>query len=85
MQALQAALETLVRASPWAARLEGHEPRGSVFILRADRVTAPQRDVLLAAARAALSSRRGTLAEQLARNSGDVKDVRNQLIVSPAR
>ena len=67
VQDLQAALETLVRASPSAARPEGHEPRGTVFILRADRVTASQRDVLLAAARAVLSSRRGTLAEQLAR------------------
>ena len=67
LQDLQTALETLVRASQSATRHESHEPRGSVFILRADRVTLAQRDVLLAAARAVLSSRRGTLAEQVMR------------------
>jgi cyclic beta-1,2-glucan synthetase len=38
-----------------------------VYILRVDRMTQSQRDVLQAAARVVLSSRRGTLAEQLAR------------------
>jgi len=38
-----------------------------VYILRADRVTATQRDVLQSVARVVLSSRRGTLADQVAR------------------
>jgi cyclic beta-1,2-glucan synthetase len=67
VQELQALLETLVRTSQSAGTNGGHEPNGSVFILRADRVTGPQRDVLQAVARAVLSSRRGTLAEQIVR------------------
>ncbi|MGE5273258.1 MAG: GH36-type glycosyl hydrolase domain-containing protein, partial [Verrucomicrobiota bacterium] len=65
-QDLQALLETLVRTSQSMPRPE-EESRGSVFILRADRVTAAQRDALETAARAVLSSRRGTLAEQVGR------------------
>jgi cyclic beta-1,2-glucan synthetase len=38
-----------------------------VYIVRADRVTPPQRDVLQSVARVVLAGRRGTLAEQLAR------------------
>jgi cyclic beta-1,2-glucan synthetase len=67
VQDLQALLEALVRTSQSAEHHEGHEPHGSVFILRGDRVTASQRDVLQAAARAVLWSRRGTLAEQVTR------------------
>jgi len=67
VQDLQSLLETLVRTSQSAEHHEGHEPHGNVFILRADRMTASQRDVLQAAARAVLSSRRGTLAEQILR------------------
>jgi cyclic beta-1,2-glucan synthetase len=67
VQDLQALLETLLRMSQSARPHDGPEPRGNVFIVRADRVTASQRDVLQSAARAVLSSRRGTLAEQLAR------------------
>ena len=67
VQDLQSTLETLVRASPSATRSDGGPPHGSVFILRADRVTGAQRDVLLAAARVVLSSRRGSLADQVAR------------------
>jgi cyclic beta-1,2-glucan synthetase len=65
IQDLQALLETLVRTSRSAGPREGYERQGSVYILRSDRVTAPQRDVLQAAARAVLLSRRGTLAEQI--------------------
>ena len=65
IQDLQALLETLVRTSQSAAAHEGHGPHGRVFILRADRMAAPERDVLLAAARVVLLSRRGTLAEQI--------------------
>jgi cyclic beta-1,2-glucan synthetase len=67
VQDLQSLLETLVRTSQSAGPHDGHGPGGTVYIFRADRVTAAQRDVLQAAARAVLSSRRGTLAEQMTR------------------
>jgi cyclic beta-1,2-glucan synthetase len=67
VQDLQALLETLLRTSQSVGPHDGHEPHGNVYIVRADRVTAPQRDVLQSVARAVLSSRRGTLAEQMAR------------------
>jgi cyclic beta-1,2-glucan synthetase len=67
VQDLQSLLETLVRTSQSAAAHDGHAPHGSVFILRSDRITPGQRDALLSAARAVLSNRRGTLAEQIAR------------------
>jgi len=67
LQDLQTFLETAVRRSQSAAPAEGPGPRGSVFIVRVDRLAAPQRDVLEAAARVVLSSRQGTLTEQLAR------------------
>jgi cyclic beta-1,2-glucan synthetase len=66
-QDLQAMLATLLRASQSAGPQNGHGPHGNVYIVRADRVTASQRDVLHSVARAVLSSRRGTLAEQLTR------------------
>ncbi len=67
VQDLQSLLETLLRTSQSVGPHEGSEPHGTVYIVRADRVTAAQRDVLLAAARAVLSTRRGTLAEQMTR------------------
>ena len=66
-QDLQALLEMLVRTSQSAGSHDGHEPHGNVYIVRADRLTATQRDVLQSVARAVLSGRRGTLAEQVAR------------------
>jgi cyclic beta-1,2-glucan synthetase len=63
---LQGVLETLVRASQSAAHGEGDKSLGGVFILTAAQVTAQQRDVLASAARAVLSGRRGSLAEQVA-------------------
>ena len=67
VQDLQALLETLVRTSQSAGPHEGAGAARHVYIVRADRVTSPQRDVLQSVARVVLSSRRGTLAEQLAR------------------
>jgi cyclic beta-1,2-glucan synthetase len=67
VQDLQTLLETLVRTSQSMPRPEGTESQGRVFTLRADRVTAAQRDVLSGVARVELSSRRGILAEQVAR------------------
>ena len=66
VQDLQSSLETLLRTSQSLGPHDGHGPHGHVFIVRADRVTARQRDVLRAVARAVLSGRRGTLAEQIA-------------------
>ncbi|HKP27965.1 MAG TPA: glycosyl hydrolase family 65 protein, partial [Gemmatimonadales bacterium] len=66
LQDLQTLLETLVRTSQSLHRHDGQEARGNVFILRADRVTTAQRDVLVAVARVTLSSRRGPLASQVA-------------------
>jgi cyclic beta-1,2-glucan synthetase len=67
VQDLQTLIETLVRTSTSSPRPEGFELHGRIFTLRADRVTAAQRDVLRSVARVELSSRRGTLAEQAAR------------------
>ncbi|HEV8584522.1 MAG TPA: glucoamylase family protein, partial [Methylomirabilota bacterium] len=67
LQDLQTLLETVVRTGPSQASRNGRGSRGGVFILRADLMTPSQRDVLLAAARAVLLSRRGTLAEQVLR------------------
>jgi cyclic beta-1,2-glucan synthetase len=67
VQDLQSSLEACVRSSQSAGPHGGDEPRGHVYIVRADRITAPQREACLAVARAVLSSRRGTLAEQMTR------------------
>jgi cyclic beta-1,2-glucan synthetase len=67
VQDLQSLLETLLRTSQSADSHGGHEPHGKVYIVRADRVTAAQRGVLQSVARVVLSSRRGTLAEQITR------------------
>ena len=64
-QELQGSLEALVRTSQSAARHEGHEMHGCVFILRKDLLSAAERDALKAAARVVLLSRQGTLAEQV--------------------
>jgi cyclic beta-1,2-glucan synthetase len=67
LQDLQTLLETVVRTSPSHAPGGGRASHGGVFIIRADLMTSGQRDVLHAAARAVLLSRRGTLAEQVLR------------------
>ncbi len=70
VQDLQIALETLVRASQTHLHQDGHEPDrggGTAFILRADLVAPEAREVLLAAARAMLVGRNGSLADQIAR------------------
>jgi len=66
-QDLQSLLDAVLRTSQSAGPHDGSGPRGNVYIVRADRMTAPQRDVLQSVARAVLSSRRGTLAEQVTR------------------
>ena len=64
---LQEALEVLVRTSQSILAPEGHGVRGGVHILRGDLLTAEDRTLLQAAARAVLLSRRGSLAEQVLR------------------
>jgi cyclic beta-1,2-glucan synthetase len=66
VQDLHALLETTVRTSQ-PALPAGQTRHGTVFIVRGDRMTPQQRDVLQSVARAVLLSRRGTLAEQVAR------------------
>jgi cyclic beta-1,2-glucan synthetase len=66
-QDLQAALETQIRTSQARLRHEGHEPAGSVFILRADLIAVEDRNLLQTAARAVLLSHRGNLNEQVVR------------------
>ncbi|HMU61460.1 MAG TPA: glucoamylase family protein [Gemmatimonadales bacterium] len=67
VQDLQTLLDTLVRVASTMPRKDGQETLGSVFTLRADRVTPAQRDVLESVARVVLSSQNGTLAAQVAR------------------
>ncbi len=66
-QDLQGALEALLRAAQARHDDSGKPPQGNLFVLRADLVTAEARSALLAAARAVLLSRSGTLAEQIGR------------------
>ena len=75
-QDLQSLLDTLARASESLPGSAGSESRGKVFTLRADQLTSAQRDVLESVARVELSSRRGTLAEQIAQaNRADAAPV----------
>ncbi len=66
-QELQAALEGLVRTIPARSLADGQGACGSIFVLRADLVSAELRSVLQTVARAVLLSRRGTLSEQVKR------------------
>ncbi len=82
---LQAALETLVRTSQSRLHQEGSEQDrsgGTVFLLRSDLLAPEVRDVLLAAARAVLAGRNGTLSDQLVRQPRRVeRQVRNAMPV----
>ena len=65
-QDLQGALDNLVRAG--AQRSDARQDsQGGVFVLRTDLITPETRDALLSAARIVLSSRRGSLADQVER------------------
>ena len=66
-QDLQEALETLARTGLSRPRIHGEAAPGGVFILRSDIIPGDTRLVLLAAARAVLLSRGGSLTEQLER------------------
>ena len=72
-QTLQESLEALVRMSQSSLAAgrslvpEGHPGHGGVYILRGDRLSTQDHTLLLAAARAVLLSRRGSLADQVIR------------------
>jgi len=65
VQDLQNALETLVRTSQSRPHIGEGGARGSVFVLRADLISAETRALLRSIARIELVGRRGTLADQI--------------------
>ncbi|HIJ37853.1 MAG TPA: glycosyl transferase, partial [Rhodospirillaceae bacterium] len=67
VQDLQIALETLVRSSQSPPQGSSDGPRGRVFILRADLISAESRALLSAVARVVLVAQRGRLSDQLDR------------------
>jgi cyclic beta-1,2-glucan synthetase len=66
-QELQSALEAMLRTSASRRPPDGEIPRGTVFMLRAEFVTATTRRLLQDVARAVLFSRRGSLYAQVKR------------------
>ena len=66
-QELQGAVEALVRSSQSTRGEPAHQPHGSVYILRGDRLLPADGVTLQNVARAVLLSRHGTLAEQVNR------------------
>jgi cyclic beta-1,2-glucan synthetase len=67
VQDLQGSLDALVRMNQSAPRITGNDPRGAVFVLRADLVSPEIRDQLNFCARAVLHGDRGSLADQIKR------------------
>jgi cyclic beta-1,2-glucan synthetase len=67
VQDLQATIESLARASQQRPQDSAQEAGGAVYALRSEVMSAESRLAILAAARVALVSRRGALAEQLDR------------------
>ena len=68
VQELQSSLEALVRGSQLRLSPDTSGVSGKIFLLRGDLVSPQTRAQLQAVARAVLLSRRGTLAEQIARS-----------------
>jgi cyclic beta-1,2-glucan synthetase len=67
VQDLQSALESLVRVNVSRSQTEKDDAPGTVFLLRADMLSAEVRNLLQTAARVVIVSRRGSLAEQVKR------------------
>lgn len=67
VQDLQAALESIVRVNVSRTQAETAHAQGSIFLLRADVLSAEVRNVLQTVARVVIVSRRGSLAEQVKR------------------
>jgi cyclic beta-1,2-glucan synthetase len=63
----QNSLEALVRMNQSMPRIPGDDPRGAVFVLRADLISPALRGLLNACARAVLYGNRGSLADQIRR------------------
>ncbi|MBC7372253.1 MAG: phosphorylase, partial [Bdellovibrionaceae bacterium] len=63
---LQSALESLVHSGTMVSQSHG-PTRGKIFVLRADTMSPDDRNLLFATCRAALSSRQGSLSEQVKR------------------
>jgi len=74
VQELQASLDALVRMNRSMPQIPSGDPRGAVFVLRADLVSPEIRGLLHACARAVLHGNRGSLADQLKR-AHDLKPV----------
>ncbi|HTO53074.1 MAG TPA: glucoamylase family protein [Myxococcota bacterium] len=66
-QDLQTSIEALVRTSESRSKIGGDATRSAVFVLRSDLISVETRALLQSVARVVLVSRRGSLAEQLAR------------------
>ncbi|HSC08212.1 MAG TPA: glucoamylase family protein, partial [Steroidobacteraceae bacterium] len=66
-QELQTALETLLRTSQLRPAIAGADVHGTVFLLRADLISAQTRAMLSSVARVVLVGQRGSLADQLER------------------
>ena len=67
VQDLQSSLDALVRMNQYMPRIPSDDPRGAVFVLRADLVSSEIQGVLHACARAVLHGNRGSLADQIKR------------------
>ena len=67
VQDLQSGLESVVRANGWRSPSEKDAAPGSVFLLRADLLSAEVRTLLQSVARVVIVSRRGGLVEQVKR------------------
>ncbi|HXC33119.1 MAG TPA: glucoamylase family protein [Verrucomicrobiae bacterium] len=76
-QDLQASLEALVRGSRLRLSPGTDNVRGSIFLLRADLISAQERALLQTVARCVLLSGRGTLSEQISRSQ------RSEFVVPP--
>ena len=84
-QELQDALETAVRSSQSTVRPEHSYARGRVYVLRGDQLSADDRTLLQAVARAVLLSRGGTLADQVLRLERPVRTLRARTAPAVAR
>jgi cyclic beta-1,2-glucan synthetase len=79
VQDLQIALESLARTSQTRAQTSGEIPRGRVFVVRADLMSAETRALLASAARAVFVGQRGRLSDQLDRAAGGKEFIRPRL------
>ena len=94
VQELQGSLESLVRGSQLRLSPDTSDASGKIFLLRGDLVSPQVRAQLQAVARVVLLSRRGTLADQIARSqtrgscstsaqSGQVEPTPHQNVLTP--